>query len=138
MSSKKSQGVLTTAYDAQVGRRIRDARASLGLSQDALAKKLELPDQKTVSRLEQGRMRLSVRVAARALAQLGLSPDWLLFGEGPMMREDLRDARSALAESSAAYGTHERDRAIVALLRSALSLLERRVEEKTTNESAKP
>jgi transcriptional regulator with XRE-family HTH domain len=63
-----------------VGQRVRALRQERGLTQDDLAGRLEL-GKSAVSRIESGERGLAASELAVLAGLLGISADWLLFGE---------------------------------------------------------
>ena len=82
-----------------VGDRIREARKELGLSA------AEAGQRAGVTRVSWERYELNKSEPKpgplKMLVKGGISADWLLAGEGPMLRADSQAARSAPAESAA-------------------------------------
>lgn len=72
---------MATRDRSPFGVRMREAREAAGLSQTAVAKKLEI-SQGTLSELERTSQGSSLVVAFAHL--YGVSPDWLATGEGQM------------------------------------------------------
>ncbi len=64
---------------AEVGRRVRELRASRGLTQAELARKLGMP-QPNVSEIERGGRGLTVHQAVRLAKALGVTTDAILQG----------------------------------------------------------
>ena len=63
-----------------MGHRIQERRKSLRLSQEELAERADISKQ-TVSRIENGEREMGARTIARLVKALGVSADYLLFGE---------------------------------------------------------
>ncbi|HXF66237.1 MAG TPA: helix-turn-helix domain-containing protein [Burkholderiales bacterium] len=70
--------------DSDIGARIKAAREALGMTQKELAKRAGIP----LSSLRQYEIRDRVPGgdALEKLAAVGISPQWLLLGQGPMLR----------------------------------------------------
>lgn len=80
---------------AEIGTRMKAARAVLGLSQDGLAKavggsKRGIQDNEARNRVPGGEV-------ICGLIDLGINANWLLTGEGPMLLADLQVPASATA-----------------------------------------
>ena len=70
----------------QIGRRFRGLRATQGLSQKQLAVILGVVTHNNISRLERGAIRrLSIVFLNDCRTKCGMSIDWLLTGDGPMI-----------------------------------------------------
>jgi transcriptional regulator with XRE-family HTH domain len=67
--------------------RIRLARKTAGMTQEALAQKLEIA-YPTLNKYEKGRRIPDARLLNRMAAILDCDPGWLLSGEGEMIRPD--------------------------------------------------
>lgn len=67
---------------AGIGDRVKERRVSLGLSQDALAKKAGIGAYQTVQDLESGKSKGTKHLLGLAKA-LGVTPDWLQDGPAP-------------------------------------------------------
>lgn len=66
----------------QIGLRVKGLRASKGLSQQELAKKLNV-DRSTISKIESGENPPAVSVLFELKRIFSISTDWLLTGIGP-------------------------------------------------------
>ena len=66
--------------DSAVGR-LREARERAGVSQAGFAAKLGISPQRLCC-VERGRKKLTVSLLTAACLELGVSADWVLFGEG--------------------------------------------------------
>lgn len=66
----------------QIGMRVKGLRASKGLSQQELAKKLNV-DRSTISKIESGENPPAASVLVELKRIFSISTDWLLTGSGP-------------------------------------------------------
>lgn len=66
----------------QIGLRLKGLRASKGLSQQELAKKLNV-DRSTISKIESGENPTAASVLIELKRVFSISTDWLLTGSGP-------------------------------------------------------
>jgi DNA-binding XRE family transcriptional regulator len=73
------------AFYAEVGRRVRQARERVGLTQDALASRVSL-SRTSVTNIEKGRQKLSVHTLCGLAAELGVAPGVLLPEVAPCPR----------------------------------------------------
>jgi transcriptional regulator with XRE-family HTH domain len=69
--------VATSSFYAELGRRVRERRTALRLTQDALASELGL-QRTSIANLERGRQRISAEAVAILAAALRVSPAELL------------------------------------------------------------
>lgn len=94
---------METSVSNDQGRRLKELLAVRGLSQAALARKLDA-GQSYVSNLVHGRQAVTIGLAERLRDELGVSPIWLLWGQGPVDAEAAERRLASLAsEPVAAY-----------------------------------
>lgn len=78
-----------------IGDRIRQAREALGLTQPALARRVGVT-KSAVNQWEHGQTkRLEGENLLRCARALGVSPDWLLSGKGPMRPDRVQEPHRA-------------------------------------------
>lgn len=92
----------------ELGRRIRERRAEICLSQETLAERADISVD-TVSRIENGSAAMSIRVFMRLVRVLGMDADRLLGRERPD-GEERRQRREVMARM---LELGKRERAIV-------------------------
>ncbi len=114
------------AKNVDIGKRIRELRKALNLSQEAIADKIGVA-KNTVYMWERGLFSPSKKVLKVMVQVLNVNPEWLLTGEGEMFLSHTEKVR----EPGAVYGdeTHDRARRLKHLLdevvlRSKLDLKE--------------
>lgn len=69
-----------------IGERLRIVRGEL--SQAAFAKQFEMP-QSTLSNYESGRNKPDFDLIDKVCCEFGISVEWLMFGRGPMLKEQV-------------------------------------------------
>lgn len=76
-------------------RRIRTAREALGVSRRALAARLMIPVYH-LEMIEEGGLPASMTLETIAQKELGISTEWLLTGEGEMLKESAKEIQEEL------------------------------------------
>ena len=93
----------------QIGRRFRAFRVTQGLSQKQLAAILREVTHINISRLERGAIRrLSIVFLNDCRAKFGMSMDWLLTGQGPMLLPEVEFKAGLPSDLSHQKGRKER------------------------------
>lgn len=132
------------SYALKIGERIRLVREKEGLSQKAFAEKCGDVPSTTISKYEQGLIKPSAEILSK-MGYVGININWLLTGEGEMMRGK-GEAESVTTEAIEALSENRMLEKIVLMLADMseevqgevfahvqkakhLSDLERRVEE---------
>jgi transcriptional regulator with XRE-family HTH domain len=75
-----------------VGMRLKEARNRLGLSQQSMAEKIG--SSKTGIQANEGGSNLPGAAVLASMYRLGVSVDWLLSGNGPMLLADMAEVRN--------------------------------------------
>ena len=78
-----------------IGKRIREARKTLGFTQKEFAKRLKIGDS-SLSKLEKGINNPSSQTIALLCSSFHLNEEWLITGKGEMMNEDYLFIRESL------------------------------------------
>ena len=92
----------------QIGRRFRAFRVTQGLSQKQVAAILAEITHSNISRLERGAIhRLSTAFLNNCRTKFGMSIDWLLTGDGPMILPDV-ESKVSQSKSSRQKGRKRR------------------------------